>query len=149
MGTNLRNRQSPVLTASLRLVIFDFICYLFVALFIYTGSSKLADTKAFEAVLIRYPLIGGYSGFIAYTVPLVEFAVSLLLIVPKTRRHGLKVSLFVMIAFLLYIMYLFLSKSELPCSCGGILAKLTWQQHLWFNAFFVILALLGIMVSRK
>jgi hypothetical protein len=36
-----------------------------------------------------------------------------------------------------------------PCSCGGVIRRLTWPQHLFFNLFFVALSTLGIILQRR
>jgi len=38
---------------------------------------------------------------------------------------------------------------RIPCSCGGIIAKLSWGQHLVFNLIFLGLALIGFMFFDK
>jgi len=38
---------------------------------------------------------------------------------------------------------------KLPCSCGGVIQKMTWGQHVIFNLFFTLLALVGIWLARK
>jgi hypothetical protein len=38
---------------------------------------------------------------------------------------------------------------NLPCSCGGIISKLSWKQHILFNLFFIMLSITGIKVQRK
>jgi len=38
---------------------------------------------------------------------------------------------------------------ELPCSCGGVLQEMSWQQHLVFNIVFTLLALLAAILERK
>mgnify|MGYP001346109640 CR=1 FL=1 len=34
-----------------------------------------------------------------------------------------------------------------PCSCGGVLLQMSWQQHLVFNIVASLLALAGITLS--
>src|SRR5690606_23761035 len=49
-----------------------------------------------------------------------------------------------MTAFTVYI-YLILNYSPfVPCSCGGILEKMGWTEHLWFN---IIITLLAIVIT--
>jgi len=38
---------------------------------------------------------------------------------------------------------------NLPCSCGGVLQQMTWNQHLIFNVVFTLLALFAIWLTRK
>lgn len=130
-------------------IFLDVIVYLFVLLFVYTAASKLMEIDNFKRVLIHYPLIGSWNKELAYLVPAIELTVSLLLIVPITRKIGLWCAFVLMVSFLGYIIYMLVSASELPCSCGGVISKLSWQQHVWFNSIFVLLSFMGIRLSRK
>lgn len=137
---NLSNRNIEILI--------DVITYLFVLLFVYTAASKLLTISTFIDVLGKYPVIGKYNTFVGYAVPGIELVISAALIIPFTKRIGLFMSLIIMLLFLLYIIYMIISGSELPCSCGGIISKLSWQQHLWFNSVFIVLAGIGIKLSN-
>lgn len=146
-GTKIRPAHK--FSTTQRLLIFDLICYVFVLLFVYTAASKLSTIDIFKSVLVQYPLIGAYHNLIAYSVPVVELMVAVFLILPSTRKPALKISLTLMLCFLSYIVYMFISKSDLPCSCGGIIAKLSWQQHMFFNSCFAVLALIGIRMKPE
>ncbi len=123
--------------------------YLYILLFVYAGFSKLLDYENFTVQLAQSPLLSAYAGVVAPAVICMEFMLSLLLIFRKTRLTGLYGSFFLMIAFTIYI-YLILNYSDfVPCSCGGIIEKLNWTEHLIFNLVFVILALLAIAFSEK
>jgi putative oxidoreductase len=37
----------------------------------------------------------------------------------------------------------------IPCSCGGVIRKLTWPQHLVLNLFYVALSVLGLILQRS
>ena len=129
----------------------DGISYLFVALLVYTASSKLMTLTAFEKVLSRSPLLAGFSELLAWAVPIVEILIALLLIIPFTKRMGLFAALGLMLVFTGYLGYMILSMTdqELPCSCGGVVSLLSWQQHIWFNLGFIGLALIGLLGYRK
>lgn len=129
----------------------DGISYLFVALFVYTASSKLMNLTAFEKVLSRSPLIAGFSEVLAWSVPIVEILIALLLIIPITKKLGLWTALGLMILFSGYLGYIILSMTdqELPCSCGGVVSLLSWHQHVWFNLGFIVLGFIGLVQHRK
>jgi len=42
-----------------------------------------------------------------------------------------------------------LSGQHLPCTCGGIISKMSWKQHLGFNALFILVGLIGIIKTKK
>lgn len=131
--------------------ILDWITYLFIALFIYTAASKLMTLSAFEKVLSKVPLIGNFSHFIAWTVPVLELVIGALLIIPFTKKLGLYAALGLMLVFTAYLGYMFLSMpaEDLPCSCGGVVSLLSWQQHIWFNLGFVGLGITGLILYKK
>jgi hypothetical protein len=54
-----------------------------------------------------------------------------------------------MTAFTLYIGYMVSFAEKLPCSCGGVISKMTWNQHLVFNIFFTLLSLLGVILEKR
>ena len=123
--------------------------YLYVLLFVYAGISKLLDYENFTVQLGQSPLLSAYAGLIAPTVIALELLLSLSLIRKNTRLIGLYASLFLMVAFTVYI-YLILNYSDfVPCSCGGIIEKMRWTEHLIFNIAFVIMALFAIVLSEK
>jgi putative oxidoreductase len=67
----------------------------------------------------------------------------------RTRLAGFYASLALMIVFTIYTGIILLHFFRyIPCSCGGVIKKLTWKQHLVFNLFFVVLSILGIILKR-
>jgi hypothetical protein len=116
----------------------------FILLFVYTATSKLLDHSRFLAVLGSSPLLGKFAPLLSYGLPVAEYLVSLLLFFPLTRKSGLQTSLWLMILFTAYIIYMLLFTPHLPCSCGGVLQHLGWKGHLVFNLFFTGLAFLAL-----
>lgn len=149
METSINKNRFFTWTEKNRTVIFDAITYLFVLLFVYTAGGKLTTIETFKDVLTKYPVIGYYSTIVAYVVPITELIVAALLIIPATKKYGIVASLGMMIIFLFYIFYMFVTNSSLPCSCGGIISKLSWQQHIWFNSIFLFLAVLALKIHKK
>jgi hypothetical protein len=129
--------------------IMDVICALLVILFIYTGLNKMMDHEKFKFEMGRSPFIQGMSGFIAATLPAGELLIALALIVKRTRLFGLYLSSFIMALFTGYIWLMLNYAYDLPCSCGGVLAKMSWNDHLYFNAAFTLLAMTGSVLQRK
>ncbi|MGN6801262.1 MAG: MauE/DoxX family redox-associated membrane protein [Ginsengibacter sp.] len=48
--------------------------------------------------------------------------------------------------FTTYLLYMILTKSTLPCSCGGAIQKLSWRQHIFFNTFFILISIVAIYI---
>lgn len=129
-----------------RSVLCEIIPAIFIFLFVYTALSKLFAHKIFTQVLTETPLIGSIAVYIAIAIPVFELMVALLLLIPHTRRWGLYSAFGLMLIFTLYIGYMIAFTPNRPCTCGGVLEKMTWTQHLLFNIGFTLLALAGILL---
>lgn len=127
----------------------DIVSYFFVLLFCYAAISKMLDFENFQLQIGQSPLLSAFAEFISYTVITVELVIALLLLVTNLRRVGLYASTALMSAFTIYI-FLILNYSDfIPCSCGGILEKLGWAEHLIFNIVCVILGVVAIFMNGK
>lgn len=124
-------------------------CFLFVLLFLYTALSKLMTFSFYLADLKESPILGNYSTFIAYTVPVWEIIVATGLLIGITRRVSLYLFLYTMVAFTLYISYMLLFSDHRPCTCGGVVRELSWPQHLVFNIAFIIMAIGAIIWDKQ
>ena len=122
------------------------ICLLLVFLFAYAAISKLTHFTGFSADMNNQPLPHSLKPILVWAVPATELVITGLLIFDSTRLAGLYASLVLMVAFTIYtsvvLMHFF---KYIPCSCGGIIKNLTWQQHLVFNLFFVLISIIGIL----
>ncbi|MFM9402723.1 MauE/DoxX family redox-associated membrane protein [Myroides odoratimimus] len=122
--------------------------YFVVLLFVYAAISKLITFEEFKVQLTQSPLLSMYAGVIAYLVVISELVIAFLLTLRSTRLLGLYLSYSLMVAFTIYI-YLILNYSDfIPCSCGGVLEKLGWNEHLWFNIIISVLILLSIFYTE-
>jgi hypothetical protein len=129
--------------------IVEVISALFILLFLYTAINKTFEIGTIENVLKEISFTSTYAQEIAWGIILLEFITSLLLFFPKTRKKGLYASLALMIAFTLYIGYMKLFIAHLPCSCGGVISKMTWNQHLIFNILATMLAITALLFQKK
>ncbi|MRG48465.1 hypothetical protein GFS24_25340 [Chitinophaga sp. SYP-B3965] len=128
-------------------IIIQVIVALFVILWVYTGYNKLVEYEEFRITLGRSPFIQPLAGFIAVVLPTGELLLALLLVIPKTRLLGLYLSFVTMTLFTGYIWLMLQYASDLPCSCGGVLEMMDWDDHLLFNAAFTVAALVAIVLS--
>lgn len=125
------------------------ISYLFILLFIYAGFSKILDFETFRVQLAQSPLLSAYAGIIAVLVPGIEMVIAIFLMLPRFRVLALYASFVLMVMFTAYI-YIILNFSDfIPCSCGGVLEKLSWTQHLIFNVVFIVLGAVAILISTN
>jgi hypothetical protein len=130
-------------------LIIEIIAALFILLFVYTAVTKLMNRERFSAVLSQLPLVGTASTILSYLLPIVELTIVLFLFIPSLRVWGFAGSLLLMLIFTFYIIYMIFFTQHLPCSCGGVLEKMTWMQHLLFNIFFTSLASIGLRFSLR
>lgn len=127
-----------------RTPVFLFAVYFFIFLFLYTAADKIANQERFENVLSKSILIGPVSKYISWLVPVTEILIGIILLVPKSQKSGLLLSLLLMSIFTIYLGFMVFSGSQLPCHCGGIISRMTWTQHIWFNIACIVLAALAL-----
>lgn len=132
-----------------RITIVEIISVLFMILFLYTGISKLIEYPVFKEQVATSPLLAPVAPVIAGGLPFLEFLLVVLLIIPRWRLKGLYASTALMMAFTIYIITMMIFADHLPCSCGGILAELSWGQHIVFNSVFIALGVIGIVLQKK
>lgn len=127
----------------------SFVTYFFILLFVYASVSKLMDFENFQVQIAQSPVMSPYAGLASYAVIIIELFFAGLLVSEATRLLGLYCSLGLMTSFSVYI-YVTLNYSEsVPCSCGGILEKLGWREHLIFNIVCVIILTISIIIFEK
>lgn len=119
-----------------------------ILLFLYTGTSKFIDFHTFHREMMNQPFPTSWAPYISWILPSLEILIALALLLDRTRRVGFYFSLGLMSLFTLYTcLVLFHVFHYIPCSCGGVIKHLTWTQHLFFNLFFVGIAILGIRLG--
>jgi putative oxidoreductase len=119
-------------------------------LFVYTAISKMADATTFSKQLHNQPLPVWLTDNLFWVIPTAELITSCLLAIGITRFYGLILSAMLMLIFTSYVaLILFGFYHRVPCSCGGVIASLSWTGHLFFNTFFLLLSLFGIYHERK
>ncbi|WP_310555182.1 MauE/DoxX family redox-associated membrane protein [Flavobacterium sp.] len=129
-------------------IIIEFITMIYILLFVYAAASKLLDFENFQVQLGQSPLLSAYAYFISYAVPTFELLICCLFIIPRCRMIGLFAAYGLMVMFTAYIYIILNYSSFIPCSCGGILEDLSWNQHIFFNIAFIILAIIGVLVNN-
>lgn len=122
---------------------------LFILLFVYTAVSKWIDHRSFQNTIQQSPLIGSFAGVVAWALPLLELGISGLLFFESKRKAGFYAAGSLLIILTGYIGYMLLFSPHLPCSCGGVIKYLSWSEHLVFNVLWILLSLLGIVLSES
>src|SRR5258706_7713099 len=133
----------------LKTVLIEIISALFILLFVYAAASKLIDYQKFRVQLGQSPLLTAFAGRVSWIIPSLETIISIMLAFPRFRLFGLYASFSLMVMFTAYIIAITKFSDYVPCSCGGVLQNMSWNQHLVFNIAFVVLALIGIIIHSK
>lgn len=115
----------------------------------YAAVSKLMDVEKFQIQMGQSPLLTRFADVLAWAVPIIEILISLALVFQRYRLLALLASFGLMSMFTVYIIFILNFSPFVPCSCGGILQDLGWQEHLIFNTFFIILGAIGVIIQSK
>lgn len=130
--------------------ILQVIVILICMLFVYAGLFKALDYQLFIADMGKSPLLVKYNKDILAPVVLgTEFLIVILLSFPATKKTGLFLAFFVMLIFTFYLSSLYFFFTNIPCSCGGILGKMSYPTHIVFNACFALMAGLGVLLTDR
>lgn len=120
------------------------ISYFLILLFVYASVSKLTDFENFQVQIGQSPILGEYAGFFSYATIISEIIIVIVLFFKHSRMIGLYASLGMMFTFTFYIYLILHFSDSIPCSCGGILEKMTWNEHLIFNLACIVLIIIAI-----
>lgn len=131
------------------IILADIISGILLLLFLYTSLSKLTDYETFKNVLSASPLLKPAARMVAWLLPVTELVIVVLLFIPAVRLKGLYASFILILLFTLYLIYMISFTPNLPCNCGGVLKLLSWKQHIFFNLFFILLSLTGILLYKR
>ncbi len=127
----------------------EFISYFFILLFCYASISKIMDFENFQIQISESPLLSAYAEFLPFAIIILELIIAGLLCYRKTRNTGLIGSFILMLIFTGYIFIIIRTSENLPCSCGGILEKMSWHQHLYFNIGCVVLSVIALGLNLR
>lgn len=121
------------------------ISLLFIVLFVYASITKLLDYEKFAVQMGQSPMLTKWAEQLAWLVPTVELCTVGLLLFSNSKLVGLYVSVSLMVMFTVYILLASKFSDYVPCSCGGVLQNMTWDQHLVFNLFFVASGMVAVI----
>ena len=133
-----------------RQILLECISALLIMLFLYASLSKFLDFYTFTGEMNNQPLPNSWTPFLVWFIPCSEILMCIALLFERTRLIGFYASLFFMSLFTIYSIFIVLNFfGRIPCSCGGVIKRLTWTQHIVLNLFFVALSISGIVLQRR
>jgi putative oxidoreductase len=119
-------------------------------LFVYTALSKLLDVDTFRNALNNQPFANQLTAFLLVFIPAYELIAVLTLILTNKGSLGFIVSGLMMLIFTIYAAAVYFNFFPyVPCSCGGVLAKLSWETHLLLNLFFLLICVWGYFLTKR
>jgi hypothetical protein len=130
-------------------LIIEIISAAFVILFVYAACSKLIDYEKSKLQISQSPVLTQFAGIVVWLIPVFEITIALMLSTLRFRLAGLYASFTLMVMFTAYIVVITRFSDYVPCSCGGVLEKLSWNEHLVFNIVFVVLGAISILLYPK
>lgn len=139
--------------------------FLLIVLLSVAGGSKLIDHQKFVGEMLNQAFPHWFSWVLIYTLPYYELAIVTAILVGRKynfKKLRLKINLerlrkwallnsCVLMSFFLLYSILALSKvfGRVPCSCGGIIERLHWPQHVVLNAFYVLITIVSLRLTRQ
>lgn len=119
-------------------------------LWIYAALSKLLNYEQSRMQMMNQVFTAAISRILLWAVPFAELLIAGFLLFSGSRKIGLLLSVILLFLFSGYVLLVMLNVfGRIPCSCGGIISKLSWGQHLVFNMVFLGIALLSLVFQIK
>lgn len=146
----MKNKLNTIRKTPATQTISEVIVGLVIVLFVYTAVSKLANFDLFRRQMLLQVFPLWLSAILVWVVPFAELIAAIMLLFSNTMLKGLYLSGLLMTVFTGYIALVLLHVFEkVPCSCGGILQNMGWATHLVFNAAFLILIIVAIILKER
>ena len=126
----------------LRKIISEVFIYLIALLWLYTSVYKFLQIDNSITQLSESPLIAPFATWFGYGLPIVEFTLFIMLLIPKTRKYAQIGSVVLLALFTVYILVILnFYRADTPCTCGGIISKLSWKNHIYFDLTFLLMGI--------
>ena len=123
--------------------------WLLASLFIYTAVSKVYDWKGTQLAMYNQLFPEWMADILLFILPILEIGIASMLLVSALRKTGLLFSVILLMLFTGYVGWIGLGFAErVPCSCGGVLNSLDWEEHLVFNLVFLGIAGYGLWFEK-
>lgn len=146
MLIKLSRKIYPRIKSSRLIEIFE---SLLIVLFVYAAINKLIDIQKFQIELGKSPIINSFSKLASVGVPVLELIIASMFFFNKSKLSGFYLAFGLMVSFTAYIIIILNFSDYIPCSCGGVISMMSWNQHLLFNIFFILISALGVMLYPK
>lgn len=126
------------------------ICVL-VILFTYVGITQIIFRDNVELNLLNSPLLSipkTWITILSWFIPVLELLTVALLLFPRSQLIGLYLTISILAIYICYNLGILYIAPYIPCSCGGMLKFLSWQQQLWITISCLIIAVLTLYLKK-
>ena len=123
--------------------------FILILIFSYSAFSQIISYSTFLNALVKSPVIPyNFVKTVGNFVIIIELGLSVLLLFSGRSRLSLILSTFLMAFFTGYMLIIYYLSPYIPCSCGGVIEKLSWTDHIVFNIVVTSLAAFGVKFSK-
>jgi hypothetical protein len=127
-----------------KIIVSELFAMLLSILFAYTAVSKVYDWYGTKKSLYNQVFPNWVAETLLYSLPIIEIFIVMTLTIREYRRLGFFLSIVLMSVFSIYIFLVLIGVfSMVPCSCGGVIDAMGWEEHLVFNLVFLGMAVWG------
>lgn len=119
------------------------ITFILILMWVPVTIDKFWDLGEFHFILLNQPFPNWWADILYWLLPLLELLIVIFLVWPerKLQHLGMLLSTVLLTLFTSYIALGLLDAfDQRPCGCGSVLKSMTWEQHFWFNVFFIFLS---------
>lgn len=122
---------------------------LLLVLWTYTGFDKMIRWEASRKSFHNQTFPAELAEVLAYTIPIVELLIALLLLFSVTRWWGYLSSILLLTIFTTYVGLIWVGAfPRVPCNCAGVLESLGWAEHFVLNLICIGIAIWGFRIER-
>lgn len=123
---------------------------LLIALFSYAAFSKLMDYERAQLQMRGQVFTRAIADILTWAIPTLELILVAILLFFKAKSWPYWASFILLCLFTLYIATIMTGYfGFIPCSCGGILEKMSYKSHIVFNLFFILVSGYGILLTSN
>ncbi|MFD1283299.1 MauE/DoxX family redox-associated membrane protein [Mesonia ostreae] len=122
-----------------------------VILFTYVGITQIIFRDNVELNLLNSPLLSipeTEISLLSWFIPILELLAVVLLLFPRSHLIGLYLTISILAIYTCYNLGILYIVPYIPCSCGGMLKFLSWQQQLWITISCLIIAVLTLYLKK-
>lgn len=149
MLNSIQAKKGSLFTSKSKQIITDTLANFFIFLCLFTAYEKTIDHHSFVLSLERYSFLKEHAYWIAWLIPAAEGTTACLLFFTKTIKLGFYGALIILLCFTIGLIIIEFSNENVYCSCSGLISSLSGREHIWLNAVFIVLAIIGVNLSSR